>query len=342
MARSTSTNSTGTEIVRDACARWPSLPSLTLARKLIKQHPLIWQTVDAARAAICRRRGRRLNLRRKNGGVSQVIACTAPRTTRHYAPLPPSDAKPFVPYRLELPHATTRIAVLGDIHLPYHDTAALTAALDTAEKFSPHIIFLNGDTLDFHGVSRFEKNPHARNIKGEIDICRDFLDHLAERFPRVRILWKDGNHDERLNKFICAKAPELYDLREITLPHLLNFAGRGIDYITEKRPVYLGKLPVLHGHEWPTPVLGPVNAARGLFLRAKASAMVSHHHQSSEHTEPTVDDGIITTWSLGCLCDLHPQYAVFNKWNHGAANVEVTASAYSVKNYRIHAGKVLN
>ena len=70
--------------------------------------------------------------------------------------------------------------------------------------------------------------------------------------------------------------------------------------------------------------------------------MVSHHHQSSEHTETTLGDSIITAWSIGCLCELHPRYARFNKWNHGAANIEVTADSYQVHNYRIHEGRALN
>lgn len=337
-------NPNGTALVCQACAKWPALPSLTLARKLYAAHPLTWNTLEACRMAITRRRGRHTGGKSRRWPlVKHIIPSTAPRTQAKYA-LPKSDARPFQPYRVPLGRTTQRAAVLGDIHLPYHDRPALQAAIASARAWlrPDDLLFLNGDTLDFHAVSRFEKNPHARNLKGEIDTCRAFLDHLHEQMPKVRILWKDGNHDERLDKFVRLKAPELYDLKEIRLAELLSLEHRGIEYVTGKRPVYLGKLPVLHGHEWPTPVLGPVNAARGLFLRAKASAMVNHHHQTSEHTEPDVNGGIITTWSNGCLCDLHPEYAVYNKWNHGIARVEFTADSFQVSNHRIHAGKLLN
>ena len=46
-------------------------------------------------------------------------------------------------------------------------------------------------------------------------------------------------------------------------------------------------------------------------------------------------------FSTGCLCDLRPAYAVLNKWNHGAALVDVHAGGeFDVQNFRIADGKV--
>ena len=57
---------------------------------------------------------------------------------------------------------------------------------------------------------------------------------------------------------------------------------------------------------------------------------------------PLLDGSIITTWSTGCLSDLHPAYAPFNSYNHGFANVELTGSDFAVTNHRIHKGRLLN
>lgn len=47
------------------------------------------------------------------------------------------------------------------------------------------------------------------------------------------------------------------------------------------------------------------------------------------------------TWSTGCLCDLHPDYAPLNKWNHGFAFVEVfNGGKFEVQNLFISDGKV--
>jgi hypothetical protein len=42
-------------------------------------------------------------------------------------------------------------------------------------------------------------------------------------------------------------------------------------------------------------------------------------------------------WSTGCLCDLTPQYARVNRWNHGMAFVEVANDgSFNVSNFRIN------
>jgi hypothetical protein len=83
-----------------------------------------------------------------------------------------------------------------------------------------------------------------------------------------------------------------------------------------------------------------VNPARSIFLKAQDCCMVAHNHQTSEHTAPTIRGVTITGWSLGCLCDLHPKYARFNKWNHGFAIVENGPTGWTVFNKRIVDGQV--
>jgi hypothetical protein len=52
---------------------------------------------------------------------------------------------------------------------------------------------------------------------------------------------------------------------------------------------------------------------------------------------------MITTWSLGCMCELHPPYMPLNKWNHGFAIVDLddNGTDFEVRNKRILKGKVL-
>ena len=43
-----------------------------------------------------------------------------------------------------------------------------------------------------------------------------------------------------------------------------------------------------------------------------------------------------TAWSTGCLCNLRPEYAKFNRWNHGFAFVDIDKSGeFEVHNYKI-------
>lgn len=330
------------QLAREVCTRFPDTPSLALARKLRHENKGVWPTLDAARMAVLYARGRAGKGRRANKDPVPSTAPTLPWNPEKY--LPRSEERPFTPFRVSVDRPTSAL-VLSDIHLPYHSRAALEAALAEGRRRDCRLIVLNGDTLDFHRLSRFQKDPRSRSPKHELGAANQLLDFIDAQFPKARKIWKDGNHDERYDHYLAAHAEELFDVikEHAALPKLLRLEARGWDHVSEKRPIHLGKLTLLHGHEYPTPVLGPVNAARGLFLRAKESAMVGHHHQTSEHTEPTIREKMITTWSTGCLCDLHPAYARFNRWNHGAATVELAKDgSFRVHNFRIHRGAVMN
>lgn len=335
------------DLVSAACLQWPGVPSRTLARKLIHENPGVWPNLEASRRAILYARGRngdaaRRRLCRARSGPAPCTAPAVPWNPETY--LPKSDESVFDPF-VVAPDRDTRALVLSDIHVPYHNLPALTAALDAGRRHDCGLVILNGDTLDFCRLSRFQKDPRARSPKEEVARANQLLDAIDELFPRARKIWKDGNHDERYDNYLIAHAEEIFSLikENCSLHRLLELESRGWDVVTDKRPIYLGRLTLIHGHEYPTPVLGPVNAARGLFLRAKDCAMVGHHHQTSEHTDPTIREKIITTWSTGCLCDLHPMYARFNRWNHGFAEVDLAPDGgFTVHNHRIHAGRLLN
>ena len=81
--------------------------------------------------------------------------------------------------------------------------------------------------------------------------------------------------------------------------------------------VKFGKLNILHGHELKGGIIPPVNAARGIFLRTKENTVVGHFHTDSKHSEPSLSGNHISCWSIGCMCELHPEYAVNNRWVHG-------------------------
>jgi hypothetical protein len=80
----------------------------------------------------------------------------------------------------------------------------------------------------------------------------------------------------------------------------------------------------LHGHEYGRGTNAPVNGARWLMLRARRPAMMGHLHHASEQREQAIDGTALATWSVGCLCGLHPRYARLTaRWGHGWAIVDV-------------------
>ena len=310
------------------------MPTHKLARIMYKEHNLLWADVEAARHCLRSIEGK-IGKRPKSN--VKATHTNGPRPMNPYN-IPDSDEVNWTPYFC----AGSMILVLSDIHVPYHNVTALTTAIAWGKKLNPDTILLNGDTIDAHSLSRFVKNPKRRDFAGELNMFADLIDVLRKEFNEAQIIFKVGNHEERYDQFLFQKAHELAGVEEFTLENIIRKrAGREIEFVTDKWIIKAGHLNIIHGHEFAQSIFNPVNPARGLFLRGKASAMQGHNHQTSEHTEPNMDGKIMTTWSIGCLCELHPQYMPINRWNHGCAFIEVADDGdFQVQNKRIMGGDI--
>lgn len=329
---------TDSEVARRALRKFPNHSQRAVARALRANHPKRFGSFAQAYAAVqrvvpTRRAARQGNVnpvedRRK--GTPSVAALP---------PLPDSHVEPWEPHLVE----GRRILVLSDVHVPYHDRAALDAALLHGDTFGPDVVLLNGDIADFYRISRYQHDPDRRNFKQEIEAVRMFLGHLRARYPKARIVYKLGNHEERWWTYLWGRAPELFGIDVASFGVLVQAEQHRVEIVDQQRPIRIGShLTVLHGHELPKGLTNPVNPARGAFLRALDIVLMGHQHRTSEHTETTMNGRMITCWSTGCLCDLNPEYMRINRHNHGFATVTVDASGeFSVKNHRIWEGKVL-
>jgi predicted phosphodiesterase len=314
------------DFVAEICRRFPHAADNCLARKLAKEHPTLFKDHEAARNAVRHSRG--------NRGKRSRNTVTKPR---RLPPIPQSQAKPWLPFEVD----AKNVLVLSDVHLPHHSKEALTAAFKDGDKLNPDCVLLNGDILDFGGISRFARDPRGPSVSDELKMCEQFLSHVRGRYPKARIVWKLGNHEERWEKMLWAKAPEILDIAEFAWHKLAGVSENGVEVVGEQRPIMLGKLWVLHGHELPKGMTSPVNPARGAFLRTLTSVLHGHGHRTSEHTERTMDGRIITCRTTGCLCTLTPDYSRVSKWDQGFATVHVAKDGnYEVGLRRIIDGKV--
>lgn len=311
------------------------MPTKKLARIMYADHPLMFTDVEDARRVLRYIEG-------KNGARDRKKA------ERNYAGFVMDKERPKNPYNLPESYETTydpyiiegrRVLVLSDIHIPYHSIRALTAALEWGEQRKPDTILLNGDTLDAHQLSRFVRDPNKRSFAQELDAFREFFGVLNDYFD-AKIIFKVGNHEERYEHFLMQKAGELNGVEEFLLENIIRKRAPGVEVVGEKRIIKAGGLNIIHGHEFGTGFFSPVNVARGLFLRAKVSALQGHNHQTSEHTETDMNGKTTTTWSTGCLSEKHPAYLPINKWNHGFAWVDIDGDEFEVENKRIINGKV--
>jgi len=325
---------TKADIVRSYLERFPDTENLTLAKILNKELPTVFMSPESARDIIRRLRGAKGKRHIKYatdksafkplGWQKDVIPKTLARTRE---PIVLSGA--------------LKVLILSDIHIPYHDEVAVAAAIAHGKKKKPDVIILNGDIGDFYGVSRHDKDPR-RSLADELDAIRQFLFYLRKQFPNARILYKIGNHEARMEMFLVKNAPVLLGVSDFELPVLLKFDESRIELVPSLTLIRLGSLPIYHGHELPQGMSSPVNPARGIWMRVQESLICGHWHRTSEHTESTgLNKKLSSCWSTGCLCDLTPDYAIVNRWNHGFAWVETQADGnYEVTNHKIINGRV--
>lgn len=326
------------QLARDFIAKFPGRSQRSIAASLMALRPEVWSSWDDCYATTRRAFGSMAINSRKGVKLSRPAGNPTHKSGKLFAPpaVPESKAKPWSQFDLN----QKRILVLSDVHVPYHDARAVTLAVDWAGERKPDALLLNGDIADFYSISRYESDPGQRDFAGEIKSVREVLAFLRASFPEARMVYKLGNHEERWWHWIWRKAPELLGCEFTDFAALTHCDQHGIEVVANQRIISVGKLSVLHGHEWRAGISTPVNPARGAFLKANECAMQGHLHRTSEHTETSISGRVITCWSTGCLCDLHPEYARVNRWNHGFAEIEMHAGDFQVHNKRILNGKV--
>lgn len=320
------------DVVKEALEKFRNGSSLSIAKAIYKNNSELFSGVEDVRSIVRYYRGKRGEKSKKYKEFESPI---------NYYNLPSSVADKYEPF--VIPAKFRMGIILADIHIPFHEDRILNVVFDYIKsKKEFDFILLNGDIIDFFSISDWIKDPRQRDLRGEVEALKQFLESLQKNFPEKKIFYKQGNHEERWDKYFYQKAPEMWDLDSIHLDKFLELEKRGIEWIKDKRIVKYHKLYILHGHEYRSSISNPVSASRGIFLKAKDSVFVNHFHQTSENSEMTIGEKIITCYSGGCMCNLHPAYSPLNpKWNYGFAEIRNDDDYYFVSNKRIIDGRII-
>ena len=326
------------DICREYRKKYPDYPTLKLARIVYADNNLTFKDVEDCRGVLRYIEGKRGQRQRQYVNKTEFYM-TESRPKNPYN-LPESYEEKREPY--VLPVSCNNILLISDLHIPYHNIEAVTIALDYGKKEKVNTIFINGDLIDFHMVSRFESDPKKRSIKQEFDATKEFLLQLRKAFPKASIYWLKGNHCIRWEKFLHAKVREIWNDDYFYLEERLQLNQVKVKILDDKVLVKAGKLSITHGHHIFKGVFTPVNPSRGAFLRAKQSLIVGHLHRPSHHPETDLDGNIISCYSTGCLCELRADYSpLVGNTMHGFAHIQIASDGdYNVKNYSIINGKL--
>ncbi len=318
------------EVVKAELARFPDTPTRTLSNKIYKENPSLWETVEHCRAMVRYYRGTIGKKNRQRISTHEHFKPNGSCNVFDELPDPLTDYADWC--HVVLPNG--RWLILADLHVPYYRRDELIAVLKYGLERQVTGIVLLGDIADFYSVSFWQKDPRRRDFSYERESLLTVLDVIRQTFPDIPIFYKLGNHEERLTRYLRVKAPELIGLKLLDFESICKAETFSLQVVGDKRLLKLGRLYLLHGHEFGTTFFSPVNPARGLYLRGKEISLCAHYHQTSQHTEKSMADVITSCWSIGCLSDLHPEYRPLNKWNHGFALVD-NEDEFVVRNHKI-------
>lgn len=216
---------------------------------------------------------------------------------------------------IEIERKNSIIAVASDFHVPYHDEKAVNAFLDYCKDVQPNIIVINGDLVDMYMLSRFAKGE-GRNPMTEIEIARGILEAFRVNCPKAEIYYVIGNHEQRLEKTILTKAPELASLIEdifsIFKLDEINVKGCGTLTINDN---FVFKHGSLLGNK---SGLSAIKEMENAYL----SGATGHTHRLAKYIARKAGRKFV--WlETGCLCSMEPEYMLFPNWQQGFGMIEL-------------------
>lgn len=187
-------------------------------------------------------------------------------------------------------------------------------------------IVILGDYGDFVSITMHARNPRlAQFLMEEVQSVNEGLDELDRLFPKAKKVYLEGNHEYRLERYLCEKAPALLGLTSCRELFRIGQRPRWsyLDYGRNQAYKVLGSdLYARH-----TPL---ANSAGSGLARAMTSYCYGHIHQIQQAQAVGLDGQVRTAFSPGWLGDVRS--AAFSylhnppQWQLGFALVSVYGS----------------
>jgi hypothetical protein len=223
--------------------------------------------------------------------------------------------------------------IIPDLHGSALDRPACEAALREIKRIDPDEVVIMGDILECDGflAQHLVMGYVAQttySFQDDVAAANWFLDELAKAAPKARVRLIEGNHDDRIEKWIVNQVQKhhrdaqfLYDL--LGPAAVLNLAERGIEFHRrcEGLPEFsdipgvikLGK--IFFTHE-----LGSSkNAASQALAMMGGNVNYAHTHREDTASMVLPAVGLIKAWCAGCLCKRQRMWnhSRPDNWSHG-------------------------
>lgn len=217
--------------------------------------------------------------------------------------------------------------VLSDQHIPFQDPGVESLTLDFIREHQPDVIHLLGDVIDFYPLSRFDKDPQRHTqLQDDLDQACDYVNRIKAR-SKAKIIWSEGNHENRLKRYLWGRAPELANLRSLRYEELLRLEQFKITWAPSMKPYKVGKLLFTHGElvrKWSG------MTAKGHFEKYGCCVIHGHTHRLGSFYHSSYENAY-GAWENGCLCSLQPEYMVSPDWQNGWSVVHFYGDYFHVE-----------
>lgn len=224
--------------------------------------------------------------------------------------------------------------VVNDVHGSMMDRDAVEAFLADLKQWDPDEVVLNGDIIEcggflaaHHTLGYVAQTEYT--LQDDIAAGNWLLDEIQKAAPRAVIHYLEGNHEDRLERWIVDQtmrhSRESEFLRQLIGPQtLLRLNERGVHYYRRGEHqipglppgwIKLGKIFFVHE------LGGGKNAASAAVGRTAGNVVFAHTHQSDESTMVLPGVGLVKAWNPGCMCQRQPLWRHSNptNWSHGYA-----------------------
>jgi hypothetical protein len=138
------------------------------------------------------------------------------------------------------------ILFVPDCHRPFHDKRAYELMIKVARDLKPKVIAVIGDYADFFSISSHSKDPaRGMNFVKELADAKKGIREL-ESLGASRLIFTEGNHEDRFRRYINDKAAELSGITSV--PELLGL--QKWEFVPYRLSTNIGKLNITHdvGH----------------------------------------------------------------------------------------------
>lgn len=191
-----------------------------------------------------------------------------------------------------------KLLFVPDLHAPYHSVRALELIFRVAEGIKPDTIVVLGDACDFWSISSYSKNPErTERLEAEVESVNEVLDRFDSLGARKKV-YVAGNHEDRLERYLREKAPELFPF--IDVQKLFKLKERGWQFVPYKRSTKIGKLHITHD----VGTAGRYNVFKCLDT-FQGPVLTAHTHRMATIVEGNAKGETMISCQLGWLGDIN-------------------------------------